>query len=114
MNGFLHRLYFVDKTWGDAVDRVVFNVRGIRPAAVLVDATLSMAGAACQKQSDPRHLTICTSVKCLMWGYIRPRRAAMTAFKLPNLAMTAGAGVQLGRFGQRSGKGGVDGHTPEV
>ena len=47
---FLHRLHLVDKTWSDAVELVVFNVRGPRiAAAILVGATLSMAGATYQE-----------------------------------------------------------------
>lgn len=46
---FLHRLHLVDKTWSDAVALVVFTIRGPRiVAAILVGATLAMAGATYQ------------------------------------------------------------------
>jgi len=46
---FLHRLHLVDKTWSNAVELVVFNIRGPRiAAAILVGATLGMAGATYQ------------------------------------------------------------------
>jgi iron complex transport system permease protein len=46
---FLQRVHLVDKTWSDAVELVVLNVRGPRiGAAILVGATLAMAGATYQ------------------------------------------------------------------
>jgi iron complex transport system permease protein len=46
---FLHRVHLVDKTWSDTIDLVVMNVRGPRiAAAILVGATLAMAGATYQ------------------------------------------------------------------
>ena len=46
---FLHRFHLVDKSWSDAVELVVLNVRGPRiAAAVLVGGGLSMAGATYQ------------------------------------------------------------------
>jgi iron complex transport system permease protein len=46
---FLHRLYLVDKTWSEAIELVILNVRGPRiAAAILVGGGLSMAGATYQ------------------------------------------------------------------
>lgn len=46
---FLHRLHLVDRTWTDAVDLVVTDIRGPRIlAALLVGAALAMAGATYQ------------------------------------------------------------------
>jgi len=46
---FLHRLNLVDKTWSDAVDLVVLDVRGPRiAAALLVGGALACAGATYQ------------------------------------------------------------------
>jgi iron complex transport system permease protein len=45
----LHRLHLVDRAWSDTIDLVVMNVRGPRiAAAILVGATLAMAGATYQ------------------------------------------------------------------
>jgi iron complex transport system permease protein len=46
---FLHRLHLVEKTWSDAVELVILNIRGPRiAAALLVGAALATAGAAYQ------------------------------------------------------------------
>lgn len=46
---FLHRLDLAEKTWSDAVELVVLNIRGPRiAAALLVGAALAMAGATYQ------------------------------------------------------------------
>lgn len=46
---FLHRLDLTEKTWSDAVELVVLNIRGPRiAAALLVGAALAMAGATYQ------------------------------------------------------------------
>jgi iron complex transport system permease protein len=46
---FLHRFHLVDKSWSDAVELVILNIRGPRiAAALLVGAALAMAGATYQ------------------------------------------------------------------
>jgi iron complex transport system permease protein len=46
---FLHQVHLAEKTWADAVELVVFGVRGPRiAAALLVGASLAMAGATYQ------------------------------------------------------------------